>query len=365
MDLELLLKDMAKRQVSDLHIRIGGPPVYRINGKLFRLQMDKVTPDIMQKFLDCLMDEEKWAKFKKSKELDFAKGFKGIGRFRINAFQQRGSPALAIRSVATDVPSFEILGLPEVIRDLSLKKRGLVLVTGTTGSGKSTTLAAMVDHINEHLAVNIITIEDPIEFIHRDKRSIVSQRELGDDTHKFSNALRAAMRQDPDVILIGEIRDYETMDIALTAANTGHLVMSTLHTMSVVESISRVVAFYPTHAHNQVRLLLSSSLIAVVSLRLLPRKDEKGRVPACEILVNNAHIRELLLEPDNNSQIMAAVQEGYVKYGSQSFDQSILRLLQDEKISYENALRFASNPDDFELKVKGVEGTSDRSWTGV
>lgn len=223
----------------------------------------------------------------------------------------------------------------------------------------------MLDHINEHTSSNIITIEDPVEFLHRDKRSIVSQRELGQDTVSFANALRAALRQDPDVILIGEIRDYETMSIALTAADTGHLVMSTLHTMNVIESISRIISFYPPHQQDQIRLLLSGTLVAIISMRLLPLKDNSSRIPACEVMVSNANIRDLLLKTNKNAEIQTAIQEGYTQYGSQSFDQSILRLFQDEVITFETASRNATNPDDFELKVKGIEGTSDRSWMSV
>jgi twitching motility protein PilT len=327
--------------------------------------MDGIGKDLLNQFLTTMLSRENLDMFNKKKEMDFAYGLPGVGRFRVNVFQQRGTAALAIRSVALNVPEYDSLGLPSVLRDLAMKKQGLILVTGATGSGKSTALAAMIEHINEISASNIITIEDPIEYLHRDKRSVISQRELGQDTLSFANALRGAMRQDPDVILIGEIRDLDTMHIALTAADTGHLVMSTLHTMSVVESVSRIISFYPPHQQEQVRLLLAGTLIAIISLRLLPAKDDKGRVPACEILVNNANIRDLLLKPDSTSQIQAAVQEGYTHYGSQSFDQSILRLLQNEKITYEVGCRFATNPEDFKLKVKGIEGTSDRSWTGV
>jgi twitching motility protein PilT len=365
MEIEVLLKDMLRRQASDLHIRVGSVPCYRINGNLFRLQMDKVSLEVMDQFLKRLMNEEKRSQFSQLREIDFAIGIRDVGRFRVNAYHQRGTAALAIRSVAGNIPDYETLKLPEVIRDLALKKRGLILVTGATGSGKSTTLASMLDHINEHTSSNIITIEDPVEFLHRDKRSIVSQRELGQDTISFANALRAALRQDPDVILIGEIRDYETMSIALTAADTGHLVMSTLHTMNVIESISRIISFYPPHQQDQIRLLLSGTLVAIISMRLLPLKDNSSRIPACEVMVSNANIRDLLLKTNKNAEIQTAIQEGYTQYGSQSFDQSILRLFQDEVITFETASRNATNPDDFELKVKGIEGTSDRSWMSV
>lgn len=365
MNIETILRDMVKRGASDLHIRVGGAPVYRIDGKLYRLQVDTVTMDVMGQFLGTLMSEENRKRFDTEKDVDFAYAVKGAGRFRVNSFQQRGTPALAIRSVALDIPDFDSLGLPEVIRDISLKNRGLILVTGATGSGKSTSLASMIDHINEHSTSNIITIEDPIEYLHRDKKSMVSQRELGYDTRSFGRALRGALRQDPDVILVGEIRDEETMSIALTAADTGHLVMSTLHTMNAIESINRIISFYPPHQHQQIRLLLANTLLAVVSMRLLPLKDGKGRVPACEIMINNAHVREMILKEDKTHEILVAMQEGYHQYGSQSFDQSIMQLYHDDKITKETACRYASNPEDFELKLKGIEGTSDRSWTGV
>ncbi len=353
---------MMARSASDLHLRVGGQPAFRINGELYRLQSERITPEEMEQFLLDIMDRNQKARFEQRHELDFAVGIRQIGRFRVNAYRQRGTSALSIRAILSTVPAFDQLGLPEVIRDLALRKRGLILVTGTTGSGKSTTLASMIDHINEVTASNIITIEDPIEFLYKDKKSIISQREVAQDSESYASALRSAFRQDPDVILLGEIRDQETMSIALTAADTGHLVLSTLHTMDAVETINRIISFFPPHQHQQVRLMLSSTLVSVITLRLIVRRDGRGRVPACEILVNNASIRDLLTQPENTHLIDASIREGYTQYGSQSFDQSILRLYQDELISYEVALRNASNPDDFELKVRGVEGTSDRSW---
>ncbi len=366
MNVETLLKEMMLRNASDLHLRVGSPPTFRINGDLYRLQSERISTEEMEQFLLDVMDRNQKARFDQQHELDFAIGIRNVGRFRVNAFKQRGTPALSLRAILSVVPAFEQLGLPEVIRDLSLRRRGLILVTGTTGSGKSTTLASMIDHINENTASNIITIEDPIEFLYRDKKSIISQREVNSDTDSFTTALRAAFRQDPDVLLLGEIRDMETMSIALTAADTGHLVLSTLHTMNAVETINRIVSFFPPHQHQQVRLTLSSTLVAVITLRLLVRKDGRSRVPACEILVNNATVRDILTQPENTHLLDACIREGYTQYGSQSFDQSILRLYHDEQISYETAMRSATNPEDFELKVRGVEGTSDRSWiTGV
>jgi len=360
--LKKIMGDMVKRDASDLHIRAGHVPVFRINGVLYRLKVDKFMPEDITQFISETLSAEKLKKFESSRELDFAFTQSEIGRFRINAFYQKGLPALAIRLVKLEIPEFSSLRLPSIVKDLSLKSRGLILVTGSTGSGKSTALASMINHINQNLFQNIVTLEDPIEFLHSDKKSMISQREIGQDTPDFATAIRSAMRQDPDVILIGEIRDYETMHTALSAADTGHLVFSTLHTMNAMETINRVLSFYPPHQQDEAKILLSSTLVGVLSLRLLPHKDKKSRVPAAEVLVNTAHIRELLLEQNTMGEIKKSMEEGYTQYGSQTFDQSIFNLFSDDIISYEVAYRSASNPDDFELKTKGIEGTSDRDW---
>jgi twitching motility protein PilT len=361
-NIDALLKAMVDKNASDIHIRVGTPPALRIQGDLFRAQMEPLTRPDMDQILGVLMSEEQHVTFEKFHELDFAYGLKGVGRFRINAFKQRGTPALAIRAIRTQIPAFSELSLPTVILDIAMKKRGLVLVTGTTGSGKSTLLASMIDHVNKNASVNIVTIEDPIEFLYRDNKSIIAQREVGLDSLRFANALRASFRQDPDVILIGEIRDKDTMETAMSAADTGHLVMSTLHTMNALETISRIISFFPPHQHQQIRLVLSYVLVAVVSLRLLPRNGGKGLVPAVEIMINNPTVAEYLLDPEKSYRILDAICEGNTQYGSQSFDQSLLQLLRDDLITYHVACQNASNPDDFELKVKGVEGTSDRRW---
>jgi twitching motility protein PilT len=361
-NIHALMKMMFDNNASDLHLRVGTPPTFRINGELYRAQMDPVAFDDMERVCIEIMKPEQKEVFDKTNEMDFAIGLKGVGRFRINACRQRGTPSLAIRSIKTQIPAFSELNLPNVILDIAMKKRGLILVTGTTGSGKSTLLASMIDHINNNASVNIVTIEDPIEYLYKDKKSIIAQREVGPDTHRFANALRASFRQDPDVILIGEIRDKDTMETAMSAADTGHLVMSTLHTMNALETISRIMSFFPPHQHQQIRLVLSNVLVAVISLRLLPLKSGKGRVPAAEIMINNAAIAEYILDQDKAHLIMPAICEGYTQYGSQSFDQSLLQLFKDELISFQVAKQNASNPDDFELKVKGVEGTSDRRW---
>jgi twitching motility protein PilT len=361
-NINALLKTMMDKNASDIHLRSGTAPALRINGGLFRAQIEAPTPEELSQIAHDLMSEEQRKTFDEKHELDFAIGLKGVGRFRINAFRQRGSVSLAIRSIRTKIPAFTELNLPVVILDIAMKKRGLILVTGTTGSGKSTLLASMIDHINNNAAVNVVTIEDPIEFLYRDNKSIIAQREIGLDTHDFAAALRASFRQDPDVILIGEIRDTDTMETAMSAADTGHLVVSTLHTMNALETVSRIISFFPPHQHQQIRLVLSSVLIAVISLRLLPKKDGSGQVPAVEIMINNAAIAEYLRDSEKSYRIMDAICEGYTQYGSQSFDQSLLQLLRDDMITFPVAKQNASSPDDFELKVRGVEGTSDRRW---
>jgi twitching motility protein PilT len=360
--IQSLLKTMIDKDASDIHLRTGVPPVFRIDGRLFKANMAPISPDIMQAIINDLMSEQQREKFAAECELDFAVGFKDIGRFRINAFRQRGTTSFAIRSTRGTIPAFSELKIPEVVLDLSMRKRGLILVTGATGSGKSTLLASMINHINSNASLNIVTIEDPIEFLHRDIKCVVAQREVGSDTKSFATALRACFRQDPDVIMIGEIRDRETMEVALSAADTGHLVMSTLHTMNAMETISRVISFFPPHQHEQIRLVFSSVLIGVISLRLLPRKDGQGRIPAVEILINNQTLSEYLLDQEKSHLIMEAVAEGYTQYGSQTFDQSLLRLYKDELITFQLAKQNANSPDDFELRVGGVEGTSDRRW---
>jgi twitching motility protein PilT len=360
--IQSLLKLMVEKGASDLHMRAGVFPVLRVNGNLFKLQTDRLTTEEMDHTLKEIMKPQQYEAFMHDSEFDFAYGLRDVGRFRINAFRQRGTPALAIRSIKTSVPEFTELGLPEVILDIAMHKRGLILVTGTTGSGKSTLLASMIEHINNNAPANIVTIEDPIEFLYRDKRSIIAQREIGPDTHTFANALRASFRQDPDIILIGEIRDRETMETALSAADTGHLVLSTLHTMNTAETISRIISFFPPHQHEQIRLVLSSVLVSIISLRLLPRKDGNGRVPAAEILINTANIAELILKADQSHMIIQSISEGFNQYGSQTFDQSLIRLYQDDLITLQTAKQSASNPDDFDLQVRGVSGTSDRRW---
>lgn len=361
--IEQLLREMVKRKASDLHLRVGVPPVYRINGALQRLFDVRIDSAMMDSFLDDIMNRDQKQRFEANKECDFAVGARDMGRFRVNVFRQRGTIAVVIRHIKAVIPAFEELHLPEIIRDLALTKRGLILVTGTTGSGKSTTLASMIDYINQKESVNVITVEDPIEYLYKDNVAIISQREIGVDTLSYANALRAALRQDPDVLLVGEIRDLETMQIALTAADTGHMVFATIHTTNAVETIHRVLSMYPPHQHDEIRLLLAEVLVGIISLRLLPTKDGNGRVPAAEILVNTGAIKEYIEDKNKLDMVEQAVAEGHIQYHSQTFDQALLELYQNEQISLETAMNAATNRDDFDLKIRGISGTSDRSWT--
>ncbi len=360
MNLKQMLVEMLNRKASDLHIRVGIRPHLRVNGTLQQIETDPITIETMEQVVGQILNEKQFERFQRKNEMDLALSVAKLGRFRINLFRQRGTTGIAIRAVNTVVPSFEELNLPKVVRDLSKERRGLVIVTGTTGSGKSTSLAAVIEEINATSPMNIMTVEDPIEYIYRDKRAIISQREVGGDTESFATALRHAFRQDPDAILIGEVRDLETMSIALTAADTGHLVMTTLHTLNVVETITRIVSFFPPHQHQQIRLLLAGTLKAIVCQRLLARHDMPGRVPALEIMVNHGAIKECIMDPDKTVDIPDLMEAGNVQYGMQTFDQSIMRLYKQGLISFEEAMANASNPDDLDLRLKGIVGAADR-----
>jgi twitching motility protein PilT len=364
MTLKQMLTDMLARKASDLHLRVGIRPHLRVDGGLSPIDGPVMTPEEMETILNQILTEKQKERFLRRQELDLALSVAKMGRFRINIYRQRGTVAMAMRAVNTIVPSFQELHLPEVIKHLADLRRGLCVITGTTGSGKSTSLAAIIEHINATRSDNILTVEDPIEYIYRDQRSIITQREVGGDTESFSSALRHAFRQDPD-ILIGEIRDLETMSIALTAADTGHYVLTTLHTMNAVETISRIISFFPPHQHQQVRLVLAGTLQSIVSQRLLPRCDGPGRVPAVEVLINTAAVRECIIDPNRQGGMMDLVETGGVQYGMQTFDQSIMKLYREGAISYEIAMENTTNPDDFDLRVKGITGSSDRDWTGA
>jgi twitching motility protein PilT len=362
--IEQLLREMVRQGASDIHVKVGGVPAFRVNGDIKPAGTDKVGVEVMDEYLGDLMNRTQRARFEKTGEFDFAVGAGSLGRFRVNAFRSRGGIGLVIRHIRPEIPDFGSLGLPQVLLRIAMKKRGLILVTGTTGSGKSTTLASMIHHINCFSSGHIITIEDPIEYAHFDQRCIVTQREVGQDTENFAAALRAAMRQDPDVILVGEIRDLETFQIALTAADTGHLVLATIHTTNASETIKRILSMYQPHQHEEVRRMLGTTLESVVSLRLLPSKDGKSRVPAVEVMLNTAAIRDYIMDPDKFSIIEKAIAEGYSNpdYRSQTFDQSIYDLLIDNQISREVAIINSSNPNDFQLRLQGIEGASDRTW---
>jgi twitching motility protein PilT len=353
---------MVQRGASDLLLKAGRPPTVRVNGQLQLLPMPPLRAEELKALAETLMTARQLNDFSDSKEADFGIGVPGIGRFRTNVFLQRGTISFALRGIPYEVRNIRDLLLPPVLEEIALRPRGLVLVTGVTGSGKSTALAAMVDHINRLRRVNIITIEDPIEFLHRDQLANVSQREVGSDTLSFGAALRHVLRQDPDVILIGEIRDMDTMDTALKAADTGHLVLTTIHTTDATQTISRVLSFYPPHQHNEVRMLLSTALAAVVSLRLVPRADGKGRVPAVEVLINTAAVADNIRDTQRALNIPDLIAEGGVTYGMQSFDQSLMRWFQDGVITYDDAVFNATHPGEFALRVSGVSAASDRTF---
>ncbi len=357
--LDDLLKHMVQKKASDMHIRVGLRPMLRINEDLVPSDYDPLSSEETEKIAYGIMNEEQKALFKHDHELDMAYSVSGLARFRINIFYQRGTVSLALRLVPMQILNFESLNLPPVVAALSDKPRGLVLVTGTTGSGKSTTLAAMVDHINTTRKAHIITIEDPIEFLHKDKLSIMSQREVGLDTRNFPSALRHVMRQDPNVVLIGEMRDLETMSSALTAAQLGHLVLSTLHTIDSVQTISRIIDLFPPYQQTQVRLQMANTLQGVISQRLLPRIDEQGLIPAVEVLIATPYIRKLV-EENNIGDLRKAIQEGSY-YGMQSFNQALVALYKGGKVSLEEALANASNPEELMLNIRGIYSGSDMS----
>ena len=365
MELNDILAVAVKGRASDTHLKVGLPPVFRVDGSLVPMKdAQRLTPEVIANMADVVMNPTQKEKFKQTNEIDLAYGVPGLGRFRVNIFQQRGTIGMVLRVIPMKIMSVKELNLPPVIEKLANEQRGLILVTGTTGSGKSTTLAAMIDLINSTKTTHIMTIEDPIEFLHRDKKSVVNQREVGFDTFSFASALKSALRQDPDIILVGEMRDMETIEIAITAAETGHLVLSTLHTIDATETINRIVSTFPPHQQQQMRLQLAGVIKGIVSQRLVPGADGKGRVPAVEVLVSTARIRECIEDKDKTKQIRDAITAGQVSYGMQTFDQSLMGHLKAGRITYEEALKWASNPDDFALKVSGISSTSDTdtSW---
>jgi twitching motility protein PilT len=360
MDLNTLLYTAAAAGASDLHLKVGSYPMMRVGGTLMVVSEERrLDRSDTEAFAQALFTPELRDKFQRSREVDLAYSVQGLGRFRCNVFQQRGTIGMVLRIIPTRIRNIDELGLPPVLKRIASEERGLVLVTGTTGSGKSTTLAAMIDYINSTRSTHIMTVEDPIEYLHRDHHSIVNQREVAVDTQSFSLALRSALRQDPDVILVGEMRDFETVETALLAAETGHLVFSTLHTLDATETINRIIAVFPPHQQRQVRIQLASVLKAAVSQRLMPRADGLGRVPAVEVMVSTAFIRDAIVDKDKTALIHGAIAAGTSQYGMQTFDQSIFGLYQQGLVTLEEALRWASNVDEFKLKVQGIATTSD------
>jgi len=351
MDIYDILRKAVELKCSDVHISVGMPPAVRLNGSLMRISDEPLTSDQTQQFARALLNDEQWQVFQERGEIDFSLSIAGVHRFRVNAYKQRGSCSLAIRLVNLRIPSFEELGLPPVVQEFAYKKSGLVLVTGPTGSGKSTTLAAIVNKINMERAAHVITLEEPIEYLHRHQKSIVNQREVGSDTKSFAAGLRAALRQDPDVILIGEMRDLETISIALTAAETGHLVLSTLHTIGAAKTIDRIIDVFPPHQQQQVRFQLSTVLEGVISQQLIPRKDGTGRVAAVEVMVVTPAIRNLIRE-GKTYQITNVIQTG-ARLGMKTMDQALLELYSKGVISREDALVYSVDMEHMKALING------------
>ncbi len=357
-----LLKTAVQHGASDLHIKVGSVPMIRVRGALTPVpEARRLTHEDTVAMAAALMPAPLRERFKDLQEVDLAYTVPGLGRFRCSIFQQRGAIGLVLRVIPSVIRVIDDLSLPVVLKKIAEEERGLILVTGTTGSGKSTTLAAMVDHVNRNRCVHVLTIEDPIEFLHRDNRSIVNQREVSTDTRSFASAMRSVLRQDPDVIMVGEMRDQETVETALLAAETGHLVMSTLHTLDATETINRIIAVFPPHQQKQVRLQLASVLKAIISQRLVPRADGQGRCPAVEVLVTTPLIRDCIVDKERTHLIQGAIAAGTSQYGMQTFDQSLLGLLRRNLVSLEEALRWATNVDEFKLKVHGISTSGDEA----
>ena len=357
-----LLKVAVEMSASDLHLKVGSYPFIRVRGALVPAHEDKrLEHDEVVAMSAGIMSSSQRQKFKESQEVDLAYSVPGLGRFRCNVFQQRGTIGLVLRVIPMQIRTVDELGLPVVLKKIAEEERGLVLVTGTTGSGKSTSLAAMIDHVNKTRSAHIMTVEDPIEFLHRDMKSMINQREVAVDTRSFAQALRSALRQDPDVILVGEMRDFETIETGLLAAETGHLVFSTLHTLDATETINRIIAVFPPHQQKQIRLQLAAVLKAVISQRLMPRVDGMGRAPAVEVLISTPLVRDCIVGKEKTRLIHGAIAAGTSQYGMQTFDQSIFGLYEQGLVTLDEALRWASNVDEFKLKVQGISTTSDMS----
>jgi twitching motility protein PilT len=349
-----MVSKLVQKDGSDLHLKVGAPPAVRVHGLLEYLEgYEVLRPVDTEGFAKEIMSEKILKEFEEDGEADLSYAVDGVGRFRVNAFRQRGSVSIVMRFIPFGVPRFEELNLPEVIGTLAREERGIILVTGTTGSGKSTTLASMINLVNHTMPKHIVTVEDPIEFLHRDEKSIINQREVGTDTESYSRALKRILRQDPDIILIGEIRDAESAQIALSAAETGHLVLSTLHTLDATETINRMIDLFPPHERTQVRAMLAGTLKGIIGQRLIRTKDGSGRAAACEIMVATGRIKDFIMDPDQTGQIQTAIAEGEY-YGMQTFDQALLKLIEEDRVSYEEALQVASRPQDFRLMVQSL-----------
>jgi twitching motility protein PilT len=351
------IDDLARRLVdmggSDLHLKVDVPPVVRVNGLLSYLEgYEALRKEDAEAILEEIIPDNLRGEFEREGEADFSYEVPELGRFRVNAFKQRGAISIAMRYIPFGVPRLEDLNVPGVVRQLAREERGIILVTGTTGSGKSTTLASMLDLVNHSESKHIVTIEDPIEYLHRDDKSIINQREVGTDTASFARALRRVLRQDPDIILIGEIRDSETAQIALSAAETGHLVLSTLHTVDATETVNRMIDLFPLHEREQVRIMLAGTLKGIIGQRLIRTKDG-GRVPACEIMVTTGRIQDFIVDPAQTGQIQQAIAEGEY-YGMQTFDQALLKLVEEDKVEYAEALKVSSSPQNFKLMVQAL-----------
>jgi twitching motility protein PilT len=351
-NLEDLLIEMVERGSSDLFIKAGSPPNARIDGQITAMDYGDLSPSDTERFAQSMMNEVQWRAFNEVPEMDLAIGLSGVGRFRVNCFRQRGSVSMVLRHISNPEFSFEELHLPPIVQTLSERQRGMTLVTGMTGSGKSTTLAAMINHINEIRKCHIVTIEDPIEFLHQDKVSIINQREVGFDTMHFADALKYVLRQSPDVILIGEMRDLETIQTAISAAETGHLVFSTLHTTDAVQTVERIINYFPAYLHNQIRMELSLCLNGIICQRLLPRRSGKGRVPSIEVMINTPMIKKLLLE-GRTTELAEHIVEGEY-YGMQSFNQALIKLIREALITQEVAMSYSSSPEELRLALEGV-----------
>ena len=352
MNLEDLLHEMVDRRASDLFLKAGTKPSFRVDGSIQYADFDYTTVEEANTIAQDLMSEQQWASFQKNMEMDLALGVRGVGRFRVNCYRQRGSIGMVFRYVASSHLSFEELRLPAAVRELSEKSRGLVLVTGTTGSGKSTTLATMINHINVNRHCHIVTVEDPIEFLHQDQKAIISQREIGFDTLDFRSALKHVLRQSPDVILIGEMRDVETIQTAIQAAETGHLVFSTLHTLDAVQTVERIINYFPAYLHDQIRMEMSICLQGVISQRLLPTANGNGRVPAIEIMMCTPTIKKLLYE-GRTLELAKFIAEGR-QWGMQTFNQSLLDLYNAKLVNMEAAMEYATSPEEFKLASQGI-----------